>query len=60
MPHSRALNSYFTLGRTGLRVSLLALGTMTFGTEWGWGTDKEIAREPVKHMSSRRASPRHR
>ena len=47
MPHSRALNSYFTLGRTGLRVSRLALGTMTFGTEWGWGTDKETARELV-------------
>jgi aryl-alcohol dehydrogenase-like predicted oxidoreductase len=47
MPHSRALNSYFTLGRTGLRVSRLALGTMTFGTDWGWGTDKETARELV-------------
>src|SRR5258708_37381136 len=47
MPHSRALNSYFTLGRTGLCVSRLALGTMTFGTEWGWGTDKETARELV-------------
>ncbi len=47
MPHSRALNSYFTIGRTGLRVSRLALGTMTFGTEWGWGTDKETARELV-------------
>src|SRR5258708_25806198 len=47
MSHSSALNSYFTLGRTGLRVSRLALGTMTFGTEWGWGTDKETARELV-------------
>src|SRR5260221_8723012 len=47
MPHSRALNSYFTLGRSGLRVSRLALGTMTFGTEWGWGTDKETVRELV-------------
>ena len=34
-----SLNSYYTLGRSGLRVSPLALGTMTFGTEWGWGTD---------------------
>ena len=25
------------LGRSGLRVSVLALGTMTFGTDWGWG-----------------------
>jgi len=36
-------NTYFTLGRTGLRVSRLALGTMTFGTEWGWGATKEEA-----------------
>jgi aryl-alcohol dehydrogenase-like predicted oxidoreductase len=25
------------LGNSGLRVSELALGTMTFGTDWGWG-----------------------
>jgi aryl-alcohol dehydrogenase-like predicted oxidoreductase len=35
--------SYFTLGRSGLRVSRLSLGTMTFGTEWGWGSDKVAA-----------------
>jgi aryl-alcohol dehydrogenase-like predicted oxidoreductase len=35
--------SYYTLGRSGLRVSRLALGTMTFGTEWGWGADKRTA-----------------
>jgi aryl-alcohol dehydrogenase-like predicted oxidoreductase len=28
-----------TLGRSGLRVSEIALGTMTFGTAWGWGAD---------------------
>jgi aryl-alcohol dehydrogenase-like predicted oxidoreductase len=39
------LTSYYTLGRTGLRVSRLALGTMTFGTEWGWGADKATARQ---------------
>ena len=32
------------LGRTGLRVSQLCLGTMTFGTEWGWGTDEAESR----------------
>ncbi|MFN0212748.1 MAG: aldo/keto reductase [Saprospiraceae bacterium] len=32
---------YKLLGRSGLRVSELCLGTMTFGTEWGWGADKE-------------------
>ena len=29
------------LGRSGLRVSELALGTMTFGEDWGWGSSKE-------------------
>lgn len=32
---------YKLLGRSGLRVSELALGTMTFGKEWGWGAAKE-------------------
>jgi aryl-alcohol dehydrogenase-like predicted oxidoreductase len=36
---------YFTLGHSGLRVSRLALGAMTFGTDWGWGTDKDTARQ---------------
>ena len=31
---------YKLLGRSGLRVSELALGTMTFGEEWGWGATK--------------------
>lgn len=34
---------YHLLGRTGLRVSRLALGTMTFGTENGWGCDRATA-----------------
>lgn len=38
-------SEYFTLGRSGLRVSRLALGTMTFGTDWGWGSDKDTARQ---------------
>jgi aryl-alcohol dehydrogenase-like predicted oxidoreductase len=40
-----SLNTYYTLGRTGLRVSPLALGAMTFGTEWGWGADEATARQ---------------
>lgn len=40
-----SLNTYYTLGRSGLRVSRLALGAMTFGTEWGWGADQETARQ---------------
>lgn len=39
-----ALDSYRLLGRSGLRVSPLSLGTMTFGTDWGWGSDKLEAR----------------
>ncbi|MET3580459.1 aryl-alcohol dehydrogenase-like predicted oxidoreductase [Mesorhizobium robiniae] len=39
--------SYYTLGNSGLRVTRLAFGTMTFGTEWGWGTEKETARAMV-------------
>jgi aryl-alcohol dehydrogenase-like predicted oxidoreductase len=35
---------YKLLGRTGLRVSELALGTMTFGPDWGWGADKDECR----------------
>ncbi|HVO41979.1 MAG TPA: aldo/keto reductase, partial [Aggregatilineales bacterium] len=31
---------YHLLGRSGLRVSELCLGTMTFGEDWGWGADK--------------------
>ncbi|MEM9006843.1 MAG: aldo/keto reductase [Cyanobacteria bacterium P01_F01_bin.86] len=36
---------YYTLGNTGLKVSRLALGTMTFGEDWGWGTGAAGARE---------------
>ena len=32
------------LGRSGLRVSELALGTMTFGPDWGWGADLDQSR----------------
>lgn len=31
------LDSYLSLGRSGLRVSPFCLGTMTFGEDWGWG-----------------------
>jgi len=35
---------YKLFGRTGLRVSELCLGTMTFGAEWGWGADQAESR----------------
>jgi aryl-alcohol dehydrogenase-like predicted oxidoreductase len=37
------LNEYITLGRSGLRVSPLALGTMTFGND-RWGSDEAEAK----------------
>jgi aryl-alcohol dehydrogenase-like predicted oxidoreductase len=49
MTAQTALNRYYALGRTGLKVSRLALGTMTFGTDWGWGADKETARQLFDH-----------
>lgn len=42
---SFTLDTYRLLGRSGLRVSPLALGTATFGTEWGWGAEQEEARK---------------
>jgi aryl-alcohol dehydrogenase-like predicted oxidoreductase len=32
---------YKLLGNSGLRVSEFALGTMTFGNDWGWGAAKD-------------------
>jgi aryl-alcohol dehydrogenase-like predicted oxidoreductase len=32
---------YQLLGKSGLRVSEICLGAMTFGEEWGWGSTKE-------------------
>lgn len=33
--------NYKLLGKSGLRVSELCLGTMTFGEDWGWGANKD-------------------
>jgi aryl-alcohol dehydrogenase-like predicted oxidoreductase len=38
-----SLDSYITLGRSGLRVSPLSLGTMTFGEDNGWGASPETS-----------------
>lgn len=35
--------NYKLLGRSGLKVSELSLGTMGFGTEGGWGADKDAS-----------------
>lgn len=37
--------NYRLFGKSGLRVSELCLGTMTFGLEWGWGADKDESRK---------------
>lgn len=34
---------YYTLGHSGLKVSRLALGAMTFGEDWGWGADESVS-----------------
>lgn len=35
--------NYKLLGKSGLKVSELCLGTMGFGKEWNWGADKETS-----------------
>ena len=37
--------NYRLLGHSGLRVSEICLGTMTFGEDWGWGASREEARK---------------
>jgi len=39
---------YTLLGRSGLRVSEVALGTMTFGEAWGWGAPEDECRRMVE------------
>src|SRR6202158_4300218 len=36
---------YRLLGNSGLRVSEVSLGTMTFGEDWGWGSAKDESRK---------------
>ena len=36
---------YKLFGNSGLRVSELCLGTMTFGEEWGYGASKDVCRQ---------------
>ena len=40
---------FHLLGQSGLRVSELCLGTMTFGEDWGWGASKEECRAIFNH-----------
>ena len=44
--HETSTNmKYRLLGKSGLRVAEAALGTMTFGDEWGWGSPKDEAQK---------------
>ncbi|MFX0014456.1 MAG: aldo/keto reductase [Promethearchaeota archaeon] len=44
---------YKLLGKSGLRVSELSLGTMTFGEDWGWGSSKEVAKQVFQKFSDK-------
>jgi aryl-alcohol dehydrogenase-like predicted oxidoreductase len=44
--------NYKLLGKSGLRVSELSLGTMTFGEEWGWGANKEVSKKMFDAFAS--------
>jgi predicted aldo/keto reductase-like oxidoreductase len=43
--HRTGNMKYRLLGKSGLRVSEFALGTLTFGDDWGWGAPKDEAQE---------------
>ena len=47
------LDHYRLLGRSGLRVSPLCLGTMTFGTDWQTGSDEETSRSVFDEYAER-------
>lgn len=48
-----SLDHYRLLGRSGLRVSPVCLGTMTFGSDWGWGADDDTSKAIFDAYASR-------
>ncbi len=44
--------NYKLLGKSGLRVAEISLGTMTFGTEWGWGADYDTSKAVFEAYSN--------
>ncbi|MDO6432691.1 aldo/keto reductase [Flavitalea sp. BT771] len=42
------MQQYRTLGKSGLRVSPLCLGGMTFGEDWGWGADEKQSEQIIR------------
>ncbi|CCB63412.1 MULTISPECIES: aldo/keto reductase [unclassified Hyphomicrobium] len=47
------LDHFITLGRSGLRVSPLCLGTMTFGEDFGWGASEEESHAMLSEYRNR-------
>jgi aryl-alcohol dehydrogenase-like predicted oxidoreductase len=47
------LDHYITLGRSGLRVSPLCLGAMTFGEDLGWGSSVEESQQLIDRFIER-------
>jgi Predicted oxidoreductases (related to aryl-alcohol dehydrogenases) len=47
------LDHFITLGRSGLRVSPLCLGTMTFGEDWGWGASEAESQAMIDEYRDR-------
>jgi aryl-alcohol dehydrogenase-like predicted oxidoreductase len=45
-----SLKNYVTLGHSGLRVSPLCLGTMTFGEDLGWGTSVQESNDIMDYF----------
>ena len=41
------LDHYVTLGRSGLKVSPMCLGAMTFGEEWKFGAEEKVSRNLI-------------
>ena len=52
-----ALDHYVTLGRSGLRVSPLCLGAMTFGEDLGWGSSVEESQQILDRYVALPPSP---
>lgn len=48
-----SLDNYRLLGNSGLRVSPMCLGTMTFGEDWGWGADFDTSQRIFNTYSDR-------
>ena len=48
-----SLKDYVTLGHSGLRVSPLCLGAMTFGEDWGWGSSVKESEAILDHYLER-------